>query len=238
MISHEHKTIFIHIPKCAGQSIETAFLTDLKLSWGLRAPLLLRPNDQPELGPKRLAHLIATDYTRCHYVSEELFDCYYRFAVIRDPWSRAVSLYHHLDVNIPFRAFVAEWLPQQFQKRDWEGSYWFVRPQADYVMTEDGRLLVDDLIRFEKLAEGFATVAAKSGLRTALPHVNSNAGREPGKPHSLTRRLRAATTKDMRDRHDRWIEYYNAGLVVSIGSLYEVDLRLFGYQTPSLDSRH
>ena len=25
MISHEHKFIFIHIPKCGGQTIETAF---------------------------------------------------------------------------------------------------------------------------------------------------------------------------------------------------------------------
>ena len=32
MISHEHKTVFIHIPKCGGQSVETCFLDDLGLS--------------------------------------------------------------------------------------------------------------------------------------------------------------------------------------------------------------
>ena len=29
MISHKHKCIFIHIPKCAGSSIETAFGVDV-----------------------------------------------------------------------------------------------------------------------------------------------------------------------------------------------------------------
>ena len=33
MISFPHKTIFIHIPKCAGQSVEETFLNDIGLDW-------------------------------------------------------------------------------------------------------------------------------------------------------------------------------------------------------------
>ena len=42
MLSHQHKTIFIHVPKTAGQSIETLFLDDLGLKWDQRGSLLLR----------------------------------------------------------------------------------------------------------------------------------------------------------------------------------------------------
>lgn len=235
MISHDHKTVFVHVPKCAGQSVETAFLADVGLTWETRAPLLLRPNDRRELGPPRLAHLIAADYTRCHYLSKELFDSYYRFAIIRDPWSRAVSLYRHLDLNMPFRVFVEDWLTQQFQRRDWEGNFWFVRPQADFVMSE-GRLLVDDLVRFEKLSEEFGAAARKSHLRSPLPHANRTIDREYRKPRSLTKRLKAATQKDRRDRHGRWQEFYDGALAETVGKIYAADVDAFGYGPPETGS--
>ena len=54
VISHEHRCVFVHIPKCAGQSIETVFLEDLGLDWSNRSILLLRPNECPDIGPPRL----------------------------------------------------------------------------------------------------------------------------------------------------------------------------------------
>jgi hypothetical protein len=32
MISHPHRTLFVHIPKCGGQSVEHAFLNALSLT--------------------------------------------------------------------------------------------------------------------------------------------------------------------------------------------------------------
>ena len=70
MISIKHKIIFIHIPKCAGQSIENIFLRDLGLSWKERYPLLLRPRKPNEKGPERLAHLYAEEYLSLIHISE------------------------------------------------------------------------------------------------------------------------------------------------------------------------
>ena len=70
MLTHQHKTVFVHIPKNAGQSIETVFLDVLGLTWESRAPLLLRPNDIPELGPRRLAHLAASEYVSCGHMTQ------------------------------------------------------------------------------------------------------------------------------------------------------------------------
>lgn len=231
MISHHHKAIFVHIPKCAGQSVETVFLNDLGLTWETRAPLLLRPNDQKLLGPPRLAHLTAAEYFRCQYVPRSMFDAYFRFAILRDPWARAVSLYRHLDLNLSFRAFVLEWLPVQFANRVWEGHYWFVRPQSDFIM-DGGKQLVDTLLRFERLPEEFGPVAANLGLDTSLPHVNRTGARPARKRH-----WRDALQRDRRDSHPQWRDYYDAETVSGIGGLYAADVLAFGYQPPGKEDQ-
>ena len=68
MISHKHKTVFVHIPKVAGQSVEQMYLADLGLNWSERAVLLLRPKLNTEKGPERLAHLTAAQYTQFGYL--------------------------------------------------------------------------------------------------------------------------------------------------------------------------
>ncbi|WP_457940346.1 sulfotransferase family 2 domain-containing protein [Mesorhizobium sp. 10J20-29] len=232
MLSHHHRTIFIHIPKCAGQSVELAYLKDLGMSWETRALLLLRANDQPERGPPRLAHLLAGDYVRFGHLTQEAFDAYFRFAVVRNPWSRAVSLYRHLNLNMPFRSFVLDWLPQQFAHRGWGGSFWFVRPQSNFVM-EDGRLLCHEVLRFETLAEDFSRVAAASNLVSDLPHANRSGSRMPVRPRSLLRRCQARLVRDRRDRFENWNDFYDEDTVVEVGRLYATDAKEFGYERPA-----
>lgn len=186
VISHSHKTVFVHVPKCGGQSIETAFLTDLGLDWDTRAPLLLRQNDNPKLGPPRLAHLLARDYARYHYISDALFRSYYSFAVLRDPAARTVSLYNFLLARgmlrgaMSFDTFLFDWLPRQMQHRSARAEeqnapahgFFFVRPQVDFVTDQDGQLCVNDVFLLEHLARDYAVIQRKTGVRTALGHAN------------------------------------------------------------------
>lgn len=188
MISHFHRTVFIHIPKCGGQSIEQAFLTDLGLTWELRAPLLLRPNDDARLGPPRLAHLLARDYARCHYISRALFESYYSFSVLRDPAARAVSLYNYMriaDQNqrpIDVDTFLFKWLARQMELRsaapDQQNaattSFHFVRPQVDFITDRDGALMVKDVFLLEHIRDGFPVIQKRAGLRSALEHRNKS----------------------------------------------------------------
>src|SRR5689334_2187766 len=69
MLSHRFQTIFIHVPKTAGQSVERVFLEKHGLTWETRSELLLRENPDPSLGPRRLAHLYAREYVDKGYVS-------------------------------------------------------------------------------------------------------------------------------------------------------------------------
>lgn len=91
MISGHHKVVFVHIPKCAGQSIERAFLRDLNLDWEARAPLLLRAKNENEPGPERLAHLYGYEYLKFGYIEQDDFDQFYKFSVVRDPIDRLIS---------------------------------------------------------------------------------------------------------------------------------------------------
>lgn len=231
MISRRHQTIFVHIPKCAGQSVEMAFLMDEGLTWKTRAPLLLRPNKDPRLGPPRLAHLIASDYVARGHVTAEDFSAFYKFAVVRNPWSRAVSLYRHICPDMGFREFAGEWLVAQFSQLD-ASSFWFVRPQVDFVM-HDGKLMVDDIIRFENIGSEFPRCAKRAQLRNALPHVNKAGQRT--KDASVVRRLLASLlpmpmpVPSRFELHAHWRDYYDRTSIADIGRLYEVDCTTFGY---------
>lgn len=225
MLSHHHRTIFIHVPKCAGQSVESAFLADLGLTWETRAPLLLRANDHPDLGPPRLGHLLGRDYVRLRYVPGEMFAAYYKFAVVRNPWSRAVSLYRHLRLPISFRDFVGRWLPAEFDRRDWKGNFWFVRPQVDYLYDGDD-LLVQDVIRFESLPEEFPRIAAASGLRSPLPHVNRSGS---DAAHGRGGRTRWRWRPSRHESLSSWRDYHTPDTIAAVARLYAADAERFGY---------
>lgn len=214
MISHKHKTIFIHIPKCGGQSIETAYLDDLGLEWQTRAPLLLRPNNSYLFGPPRLAHLLASEYTKFKYVTHKQYIEYYTFAVVRCPFSRVVSLYNFtLKYKKNINSFIEEWLKTQFsfskkydfKNHKYEGQYYFVRPQADYVFDKNGNLLVKDIFYLEKINKDFLKIQEKSGLKSGLKHINA--------PKQIR-----ATIKDLSLKN-----------IDTLRELYKVDFERFGY---------
>lgn len=188
MISHQHKTIFVHIPKCGGTSIDTAFLTDLNLDWSTREALLLRPNNNHLLGPPRLAHLLISEYLKFNYIDEVQFARYYKFALVRSPFSRVISIYNYLNQSFDLNHFVEKWLRKQFDlveeySKDghhYEGKYHFVRPQVDFLCDSNGEFLVDDVFRLEEINEHYMEIRAKSGLKSDLPHVNVSKNRRAG----------------------------------------------------------
>lgn len=68
MISHEHRCIFIHIPRTGGTSIETVI--------------------HGESYPIEHKHLIAS---QAKAVYADYWDRYFKFAFVRNPWDRMVS---------------------------------------------------------------------------------------------------------------------------------------------------
>lgn len=182
MISKQENCLFIHIPKTAGQSVETVFLERAGLSWGHRADLLLKPNSNPRKGPPRLAHLTAREYVELGYLSEEEFNRLYKFTVVRNPWDRLVSEYTYQRYPYSFKDFIFKHFPQpgedDYQRH--HGHYRHVIPQADFVCDAGGNLLMDYVIKFEQLQQGFDEVTkALTGEALQLPHKNKTAASGP-----------------------------------------------------------
>jgi len=77
MISHELKTIFIHIPRTGGTSVETALVGN---NWW---------KIQPET-----KHI---DWQQAHQHYSEYWDQYLKFTIVRNPWDWLASLYNSHD---------------------------------------------------------------------------------------------------------------------------------------------
>lgn len=228
MICHHYKCIFVHIPKNAGQSIEHVFLKLLGLKWETRAPLLLRPNDRPELGPPRLAHLKAMDYVRLKYIPKQMFEDYFKFAFVRNPWDRMVSFYRYLGFSkkLDFKTF----LTANFKNEIFYRHHWFVGQQYTFVYSQERKLIVDYLGRFENLQKDFDHVCKKIGIPvTVLPHVNKSKRNSPGiveKPNQ---------DSDGSECGNRFIikpgyrKYYDQECIDCVAELYREDIEIFGY---------
>ncbi|MEX5730248.1 hypothetical protein Ga0609869_003601 [Rhodovulum iodosum] len=169
MISRKHKTIFVHIPKAAGQSVEHVFLQECGLDWDSRAPLLLRRNDDRSQGPTRLAHLYAREYVACGHVTQAEFDSYFKFAIVRNPYDRLLSEYRYRNP----RRTPLWWFLLKPWRDDWKDPVRHRVPQVRFLHDGQGRLLVDRVIRFERLAEEMPEVFERAlGQRRALPARN------------------------------------------------------------------
>lgn len=172
MVSHPHKCIFIHIPKTAGMSVENSFLKSLNLRFyqGQAPPLLLSYNQNLNIGPQSLAHLSPVEYLKHSYVTREMFDDYFKFVIVRNPWERMISLYKHFMFNrlMSFEDFLKIEFPKLQQER-----YYFIKPQVDYIYDEHGNQVVDFIGHFETLNKDFELV--KKQLAYVVPdleHVN------------------------------------------------------------------
>ena len=231
MICHHTKCIFVHIPKNAGQSIEHVFLNRLGLTWETRAPLLLRYNGRPELGPPRLAHLRAEEYVRYKYLPQEMYDEYFKFAFVRNPWSRMVSFYKisRYSHRLEFKQF----LTGVFKNKFWYEKRWFMGPQTDFIYSGDDSLLVDFVGRFEQLQNDFNQVCDRIGLpHTEIPHVNLAENTKPNpsrEPKKLAKYLLYLATKRKIPTFKRYQDYYDRESKELVAELYNRDIELLGY---------
>ena len=183
ILSHKYKFIFIKTRKTAGSSIQI-YLSRLCGEDDIVSPIdkpeqEYRPrnfrglfNPLPELAEKSTArqymrtlwrfatlkkfqsHIKAREVR--DRIPREIWDSYYKFTVDRNPWDKVLSHYHFVrqryaryDNNISFEEYlkVAE-LPYNYTK----------------YTDRDGKLMVDRVIRYERLNEELAEVFGMLGV--------------------------------------------------------------------------
>ena len=107
-LSKKYRAIFVHIPKNAGESIEKT----LEMYRGDSEETLWGVKDKRIV----LQHLSA-EKLKDQYIEKSVWDAFLKFAVVRNPWSKAVSEYHWYLRFGPLISF-SEWvdsLPARLQ---------------------------------------------------------------------------------------------------------------------------
>ncbi|MEX0678586.1 MAG: sulfotransferase family 2 domain-containing protein [Pirellulales bacterium] len=194
--SHKHRCIFIHIPKAAGTSIKHAL-------------------DMPGRG-----HLAWAYYSLCY---PQLWQQYTSFTVVRNPWDRAVSIYHWAKVQDSYW-FKGQLVPIDYEllaSKSFEECLTILDGQRERLKSEawhrqtvwvagpkslGGKVMVDRVLRFENLDHDFPKFCEDLGIeQRSLPKMN---------PSNRSRDYR---------------QYYNDATRKLVERIYEPDIETFGY---------
>ena len=192
IISHKYKYIFIKVNKTAGTSIEIALskycgpddiITPIgpadeakRKKFGGIGPqhykkeiLKLSTNEFKNLllgrGRANLFRNHMTARRIKSIVSEDIWETYFKFCVVRNPWDRIVSAYFWITRNTEnppsFSEFIRKEKIHSMKKRGYENY------------TLDGNIIVDRVLKFENLQVELDSVAHKLGICETLliPHT-------------------------------------------------------------------
>jgi hypothetical protein len=213
LISHDKRFLFFHVAKVAGLSLRealSAYVVEpdkfkirrpIKMIDGVINPLYV-------IWESTLTH--ATALATQKEFGDELFQSYFKFAFVRNPWDWQVSMYHfilketahihHQKVkNLSFAEYV-RWMIVE-QKPFARGA---TRFQKEMLCNEQGEMLVDFVGRYENLADDFAYVCKVLNLQTAMPYLNKS-------------------------QHRSYQSYYDAETRNLIAEHCKEDIDLFGY---------
>ena len=196
MISHDHKCIFIHIPKCAGNSIDVFFTGRHQ-----RHGCMLDYEDQ--LGVAKLS-------------------TYFKFTVVRNPWDRIVSYFSFVkkliqNENQPSKEMLISEYGIDFTFDDFVknklnvltvGGTKYVNKlktanQIDWIKNSKNELDIDYICKFENLQYDFNEVCDKIGIpQQQLPHKNKT------KHNHYTEYYDDVTREIVANRYAEDIEYF------------------------------
>lgn len=207
-ISHSHRFIFVHVPRTGGRSISQALRP---YSYPPRAPLARVPGLR-RFGAARIAalreakwgHLTALELRAT--LPAKVFDSYYKFAFVRNPWDWHVSIYNyvrqrpdHVDREL-FTSF------GNFERYlDWSIHAQGAQLQSSYVLDDSCDPLVDFVGRYEKVGRDFARVCERIGVECSLAHEN-------------------------RSSHGDFRKYYTPRTRELVAEAYRKDIEFFGYE--------
>ena len=166
MISLQKRFLFVHIPKTAGNSIQSV-LRDYSED---QLIALRKEQDGIErFGLRSTKYKIKKHSTLNEYhraLGEEQFRDLYKFTCVRNPWDRMVSYYFTPTQN-----------PETWNRKKFREIISKAVSLADYLRLDNGEgdpfANVDCIIRFENLADEFRAVCDTIGIPPpALPRYN------------------------------------------------------------------
>lgn len=196
--------IFIHIPRCAGTSMEQALL-----------PLAAGVATVEELsGADRAKYWLPGTRGRQHATLANMgkalpLDQFFKFAVVRNPWARAVSQIEYLREKKKRQIFTGDDFRENLriycEARGRMHGHDLGLCQVDYLVDASGRVAMDYIGRFESLRQDFKKICQRLGVKRppALPHIHASQRARPYQEYYDKK-----TADWIRRRFARDIEYF------------------------------
>ena len=139
----------------------------------------------------------------------EIFNRYFKFSIVRNPWDKAVSQFRYMAKRDDLREYLGMKPDDSFKKYleliskkthvQWE-------PQVRFLFDDSGNSMVDYIGRFESFAESVGTVTNRIGLQVSkIPHANKS-------------------------RRSSFQDYYDSESKEIVSALYAEDVKAFGYE--------
>ncbi|WP_319548767.1 sulfotransferase family 2 domain-containing protein [Desulfogranum marinum] len=220
MISHKHKCIFIHIPKCAGTSIEKAFghfeeysgdnkqdHRSIRMLEPINSRCFASKENSKEFIKRFWRQIKPSPNPRSRYtVSREQYADYFKFTVVRNPWARAYSWYKNVmrdDSHLKKMRISREISYYDFLERFKYKKC--LRAQTFWIKNYNGDIPLDYIGRFENLANDFEKACNLMKIESLkLPH-------------------------ELKGGVDNYQEAYDSKTRDLISRIYREEIELFGY---------
>lgn len=214
LISYNQKFIFFHVTKGAGTSIKKAlksYAQEPERFKIKRPPKFLNNQLNPlyEKWESFLWHAKAREVKK--ELSDEVYNSFYKFSFVRNPWDWQVSMYHFiLNETSHIRHEIVKSMSGFEEYLEWvintrnpypKGATKF---QKDIITDYDGKLIVDFLGKYETLPQDFQYICQLLNLDASLPHLNSSVHRD-------------------------YRSYYNDKTKKIVEEYFQEDIKLFGY---------
>ena len=182
ILSHSQKFIFGHLYKTGGTSIRRClekYDAAYKIRHWAKSKLTSKPVFNSPVADKH-----ATARTIRETIGADLYDQYFSFCFVRNPWAWQVSLYHYV-LKTPSHA-------QHQQFKDFQNFDNYItwrcngnmQLQKDYLVDKQGQQIVKFIGRMENIQQDFRAICEKVGLASlCLPHLNRSVDQSKSKSY-------------------------------------------------------
>jgi hypothetical protein len=204
IVSHQHRFIFVAIPKTGTHSVRQALREQLGPDDIEQVGLFVDKRfPYPELAQIKHGHLSLQQVRP--FIGEQAFVDYFKFAFVRNPFDRFVSYCAFMtraddafqrDPRAVMRHILFKLRPL---------DHILFQPQHVLLVDAGGALLTDAIGRVEEMQTSYDAICERIGIPgAALGQVNSS-------------------------RRGDYRDYYDQALIDGVSALYRRDLELFDY---------